>query len=69
MALGILQRRPIFHFMKNCAHEGCDCPVPTERANRGDPFCSEFCAERKPSQAQGRDDCGCGHPSCHHHGT
>ncbi|HZS38064.1 MAG TPA: metallothionein [Polyangia bacterium] len=55
--------------MDHCAHEGCDCPVPTERANRGDKFCSEFCSQKTPSQAQGRDDCGCGHPSCHHHGS
>jgi hypothetical protein len=56
--------------MKVCKHEGCDCPVPTERFNRGDEFCSEFCEGNQPSQAEGgRDDCGCGHPSCHHHGT
>jgi len=56
--------------MKRCKHENCDSPVPTERFNRGDEYCSEFCAGNASNQAEsGRDDCGCGHPSCHHHGT
>ncbi|HEY2746945.1 MAG TPA: metallothionein [Polyangia bacterium] len=55
--------------MKTCKHEGCDCPVPTDRINRGDLYCSEFCAGTQPSQAGGGDDCGCGHASCRHHGS
>jgi hypothetical protein len=43
--------------------------VPTERFNRGDRYCSEFCAGNMPSQSKGGDDCGCGHASCHHHGN
>ena len=61
--------QPIFVGMKTCNHKGCDCPVPTERANRGDAFCSDYCAKGTPSQSKLKDDCGCGHPSCHHHGS
>jgi hypothetical protein len=43
--------------------------VPTDRFNRGDQFCSEFCTGNQPSQSTGGDDCGCGHRTCHHHGS
>ena len=51
----------------HCAHEGCTCEVPTERASRGDRYCSDYCelhANEAPDE--GRDDCGCRHPDCGH---
>jgi len=45
-----------------CAHEGCTCDVPTERAARGDRFCSDYCQLHAVDAPEG--SCGCGHPGC-----
>ncbi|HEU4409952.1 MAG TPA: hypothetical protein VFS43_32155 [Polyangiaceae bacterium] len=49
----------------HCAHEGCTCDVPTERAARGDRYCSDYCQQHATEAPEvGRDDCGCRHPDC-----
>ncbi len=47
-----------------CAHEGCHCRVPAERAQRGETFCSDYCAKHGAHEQHTAHDCGCGHGAC-----
>lgn len=50
----------------HCAHEGCTCNVPTERAVQGDRYCSDYCQLHATEAPERGGDCGCRHPGCRH---
>ena len=47
-----------------CAHPGCQCSVPDDRASRGNDFCSDYCERYGSDQAHTPHQCGCGHAAC-----
>jgi hypothetical protein len=47
-----------------CAHEGCNCEVPKERAAKGDAYCSDYCAKHSEHEEHAAHQCGCGHMPC-----
>lgn len=48
----------------HCAHEGCTCNVPNERAVQGDRYCSDYCQLHANEAPEGDLDCGCKHDGC-----
>ena len=47
-----------------CKHPGCHCPVPKDRAARGDEYCSDYCAGHGGQAGHAEHACGCGHAKC-----
>ena len=47
-----------------CAHQGCHCNVPEERAARGNQYCSDYCEQHSALPPHKAHACGCGCPSC-----
>lgn len=47
-----------------CAHAGCHCNVPQERAAKNNQYCSDYCEQHRAESGAKAHACGCGHPGC-----
>jgi hypothetical protein len=47
-----------------CAHPGCHCTVPPERAAKNNRYCSDYCEQHSAQAAHQEHACACGHASC-----
>jgi hypothetical protein len=48
----------------SCAHEGCRCNVPEDRAARSNRYCSDYCEKHSAEPAHQAHQCACGHSGC-----
>jgi len=47
-----------------CAHAGCKCNIPQERAAQHNPYCSDYCQQHSATAGHQAHNCACGHPAC-----